>query len=107
MQLCLAITSLSLSYSEDHKKACEDKKQKYYGDLSHTPGLMNFLLLFIRDIKSEAFSLLVSREVQYFLAENGITMGELPKLPEDQLNAVKQAFKNAPGNRVFRLLKEG
>mmetsp|Transcript_38793 Transcript_38793/g.37138 ORF Transcript_38793/g.37138 Transcript_38793/m.37138 type:complete len:85 (-) Transcript_38793:792-1046(-) len=63
MQVCLALGAITSSFSEESKKACEEKKQKYFGDLPRGSSLVSFLLQYIKDLKSECFSLLLSKEV--------------------------------------------
>ena len=56
MQLCLAINAIaSISSNDEIKKTFDEKKQKFIGDLTKNPGLINFMLHYIKDLKSDSF----------------------------------------------------
>ena len=104
MQICLSLSAITASYSEESKKACEEKKQKYFGDLPRGSSLVSFLLQYIKDLKSDSFSILLSKEVQTFFQEQNLTLADIPKLSEEAIQTLKQQMIYAPGNRVFRMI---
>ena len=61
MQLCLAFNGMLIhTQSEEPKKQFDEKKQKHVSELLKNPGLFNFMLSFIKEMKNETLQILLS-----------------------------------------------
>ena len=106
MQLCLVLEGIARTQVKEEVKYEENKKApKNIRDLLHIPGLMNFLLNYLKDMKNDTVQIQISQETQALIESFKANLNELHKLNEEQLKQVKESMINEPGHEIYGILR--
>lgn len=76
--------------------------KKNLKDLLSQTGLFNFLLNYLKEMRNESLSLMISHETAAFLEEAKVGLNELHKLNDEQLQNLKNLIKKTPGHMIYQ-----
>lgn len=86
MQLWLALSAIiNVNATKEPNKQFDEKKQKHISELLKNPGLFNFMLSYIKEMKNDAFQIMISLDTMAYLEEWKVGLNELHKLNENQI----------------------
>jgi hypothetical protein len=107
MQICLILEGIALTQPKEEVKQEESKKApKHVRDLLHYPGLMNFLLNYLKDMKNDTVQILISQETMTLIESFKVGLNELHKINEEQLKQLKESLVNEPGHEIYETLRD-
>ena len=83
MQICLTLAGVQFSFDDHSLEHSVDEKKKRVLELLKNPGLINFLINYIKEMKNETLHILLSHETTLLLETFKVQPNEIHKLSEE------------------------